>query len=673
VTATSTTQRHGRSRRRPAWTNVAVVVVIGVVVTGALMAGARRVHESNEDRLLAQQNAQVAAVLSAAIPSVQAPLTAAANVAEATDGARDQFRELAQVPKPTKQNPNPTPTSVTLWRLDPTTGPALVDRVGVRPLLPRTDRGRLERFFRSAAGKEAFSVVDLLEGPSRRLGFAYTVPAPNAARYLIYREVELSNDRSSQVDSNPAFADIHYALYVGNEARPDKLIASSTGGAGLTGRTASTVVGFGDTSLLVVVSPRNELGGSLLAWLPWILGVFGLVCTAAAALTVWRLSRRRNQAEELADENERLYADQRSLAQTLQHSLLPQALPDARGLEFGAIYAPGTEGIDIGGDWYEVITRPDGTVVVVVGDVSGHGLDAATIMASLRFAIRAFASQGDGPGMILGKLARLVSVGRDGHFATVLCGVLDPADHTATWAAAGHPRPVLYTDGQAEFVEVPVGPPVGVVSDAEYADSRHRLPAAGTLLLYTDGLVERRGESIDAGFDRLADAIRATASEPLAEALFSVVRRAIPDGCDDDAALLGIRWPADAPVEPASFPGSPASVTAARAYVSDALDDVEPEVVQVVALLVSELATNSVHHADAGFTLDIERRAERIRVAVSDAGPGAPVMRSPEPVESSGRGLRIVAALSEEWGCSPSADGTGKTVWFEVAAASVSG
>src|SRR6185436_6040059 len=239
--------------------------------------------------------------------------------------------------------------------------------------------------------------------------------------------------------------------------------------ARLVGRTGSTTAAFGDSKLLLVVAPQKELGGSLLAWLPWILGGFGLLCTVAAALTVWRLSKRRSEAERLAHENQRLYADQRSVAQTLQHSLLPQTLPEAHGLEFGAIYAPGTEGIDIGGDWYEVVTRGDGSVLVVVGDVSGHGLEAATMMASLRFAIRAYAADGDGPGAILGKLTHLVSVGRDGHFATVLCGVIDPRNRTATWADAGHPRPLLVADGVTRYVAVPVGPPVGVVVGADYA------------------------------------------------------------------------------------------------------------------------------------------------------------------------------------------------------------
>ena len=142
---------------------------------------------------------------------------------------------------------------------------------------------------------------------------------------------------------------------MGTKPVGSQLIASSTGGARLSGRTGSTSTAFGDTQAPPRGRAQKELGGSLLAWLPWILGGFGLLCTVAAALTVWRLSKTRSEAERLAFENQRLYADQRSVAQTLQRSLLPQTLPEAHGLEFGAIYAPGTEGIDIGGDWYEVV------------------------------------------------------------------------------------------------------------------------------------------------------------------------------------------------------------------------------------------------------------------------------------------------------------------------------
>jgi anti-sigma regulatory factor (Ser/Thr protein kinase) len=631
------------------------------------------VHDNNERRLLEQRVGEVGAVLSAAIPALQTTLGSTASVAVATNGSPDAFARIATPIVSAKQRQF---DSLALWQLGPG-GPQRVAHVGVESELAAAPGAAASALFARAARSPTFAVADYLSGPQRRLGYALALPKPNPT-FVVYGERTLPRTRTARVASDSAFSELDYALFVGTKPRLDELIASSTGGARLSGHTGSKAVPFGDTHLLLVISPRKELGGTLLAWLPWILGLFGLLCTAGAAFTVWRLSKRRDEAESLAFENERLYADQRSVAQTLQHSLLPQTLPEAPGLEFGAIYAPGTEGIDIGGDWYEVVPRDDGTVVLVVGDVSGHGLDAATMMASLRFAIRAYAADGDGPAAILNKLTHLVNVGRDGHFATVLCGVVDLSARAATWADAGHPRPLLVADGEGRFVAVPVGPPVGVVAGAEYRESRVALPAGGTLLLYTDGLVERRGESIDVGFDRLADAARRVGDEPLADALFTVVRRAIPEGCDDDAALLGVRWrtgggdtaqPAPGATE---YPATPAAVTDARLHVVRELDGMPSDVVETVALLVSELATNSVRHAAAGFTLAIVRTADRIRVAVTDAGPGRPEKRSPDPVEPSGRGLMIVEALSDDWGTAPAPGGAGKTVWFEIATATAS-
>jgi hypothetical protein len=454
-----------------------VVVVIGLVATAGLALGARRVHDNNEERLLDQRVREVGAVLSAAIPTLQSSLGSAGTVAVATNGNTKVFEGVV---RPIVAAKSPF-DSVGLWRIGPG-GPQRIAQFGTAPELASGPSDRVAAVFsRAAKTTKPFVVVDFLDGPRRRLGYASAIPKPGA-QYVVYGERSLARTRTARVARDSAFADLDYALFVGKQPQLSKLIASSTGGARLVGRTGSIAVPFGDTHLLLVISPRSELGGSLLSWLPSLLAVFLLLCTVAATATVWRLSKRRNEAESLAFENERLYADQRSVAQTLQHSLLPQTLPEAPGLEFGAVYAPGTEGIDIGGDWYEVVPRPDGTVVVVVGDVSGHGLEAATMMASLRFAIRAYAADGDSPATILNKLTRLVNIGRDGHFATLLCGVVDPIARTTTWADAGHPRPLLVTDGEGRFVSVTVGPPVGVVAGAEYAESRVDLPADGTLL-----------------------------------------------------------------------------------------------------------------------------------------------------------------------------------------------
>jgi serine phosphatase RsbU (regulator of sigma subunit) len=205
-------------------------------------------------------------------------------------------------------------------------------------------------------------------------------------------------------------------------------------------------------------------------------------------------------------------------------------------------YEPGVAGMEIGGDWYDVMLVGDDHLLVVVGDVSGRGLEAASMMASLRYAIRAFASQGDAPGDILGKLNALDDPNRNGRFATVLCAVVDLSGGTATIANAGHPNPLLLTrtDG-TRFIETAVGVPVGVMPGVRYESVPVTIPPGATLLAFTDGLFERRGESVDAGMARLREAAEARDGSlvDLLEGVASDLRRAGPA---DDAALLGLRW-----------------------------------------------------------------------------------------------------------------------------------
>jgi serine phosphatase RsbU (regulator of sigma subunit) len=300
-------------------------------------------------------------------------------------------------------------------------------------------------------------------------------------------------------------------------------------------------VDFGDSKLLVVMTPTKQLGGLLLARLWWILGILGLVLTFGAATLVGRLSRRRQVAESLAAENAQLYAEQRTVAQTLQHSLLAEAFPEIEGLEFGARYVAGVEGIDIGGDWYDVNRVDQNHILIVVGDVSGRGLEAATMMASLRFSARAYGAESHSPGTILTKLSALASVARDGHFATVLCGLLDITTGRVTVANAGHPVPLLVTSTGAEFVQTPIGVPVGVGRGSTYEEVEFTFPRGSTLLLYTDGAIERRGERLDVGLQRLQD-VSAGAEGSLEDVLDTIVRGVLAEGAEDDTAMLGVRW-----------------------------------------------------------------------------------------------------------------------------------
>jgi Stage II sporulation protein E (SpoIIE) len=411
--------------------------------------------------------------------------------------------------------------------------------VGDTPTLAHESADGIARVLRPPESAGTVVINDLLTR-DRRVGYGYAASG-TGPHYVVYVESALPPSRRSRVDSNSAFADLDYALFLGTKPNATQLIASSTGGVLLHGRQVSEVVPFGDAHILLVVKPSRELGGDLLARLPWALTIGGILLTLAGTFLVDGLLRRRDHAEALARENDELYREQRSVAQVLQHSLLPSMLPDITGLDLAARYVAGADDVDIGGDWYDVVILDDGRVVFVVGDVSGRGLRAATTMAELRYAFRAYATQGDAPEAILAKASRLISVGRDGHFATAVCGSIDVPGHRLDLANAGHPEPVLVANGDAHFIRAPVGVPLGVANPEPYSAVTVSIPMGATVLAYTDGLVERRGEHLDTGRERLrVGALDATGS--IEDQVGRVVAHTIPNGSTDDTAILGLRW-----------------------------------------------------------------------------------------------------------------------------------
>ena len=236
-----------------------------------------------------------------------------------------------------------------------------------------------------------------------------------------------------------------------------------------------------------------------------------------------------------------MYREQRSIAGILQQALLPQDLPQIPGVETSARYVAGSVYTEVGGDWYDVIALDPNHFLFVVGDVSGHGVEAATLMARLHFAIRAFAAQGDSPEAILTKLRPLLSLERDSSFATVLCGKVNVAEHSITLVNAGHPPPLLLNGAHGAFVDTTVFPPVGVGEDKEYQSTTIPVPPGSTILVFTDGLVERRSEVIDVGFARLLD-IASEAPLPLDDLLDKLVVDMRDGAYNDDMAILAVRW-----------------------------------------------------------------------------------------------------------------------------------
>jgi serine phosphatase RsbU (regulator of sigma subunit) len=517
--------------RLPHIASVAVLVA-GLLVTATLTVVTSVVHNNNEKRLLRQRAAEVAAVLGAAIPNVQAPLLSAGAVADATDANRSDVESVLAPLLASRRI-----VSASVWP-SRAPDPMPIQVFGTPPELSTLgSAARRGMVSRAMMGSPTMAIVDLLDRADRRIGYAYS--AGRDARYVVYAEAPLPPNRRARVDTNAAFAGIDYAIYLGRDASIPRLIAASVANPDFGGLVASSTVAFGDNTLHVVLTPHGELGGTLLPRLPWLIAVIGTIVSIAAALMTERLVRRRTDAERLALENAQLFREQRGVSQTLQHSLLPDRLPEIDGLDVSVRYAPGADGVDIGGDWYDVVVIDDQRVLFVVGDVSGRGLKAATVMASLRYAIRAYAAQGDEPAAILSKLSKLVSVERDGHFATVLCGLVDVAAHRVTTANAGHPNPLVVTGREADFLATTVGPPIGV-DGGTYASTDATVPAGATLVGYTDGLYERRREHPDVGLGRLRDA--SLGFDSLDALLDGLLDKMAPDGAQDDTAILGLQW-----------------------------------------------------------------------------------------------------------------------------------
>jgi serine phosphatase RsbU (regulator of sigma subunit) len=517
------------------------VLVVGLLVTGVLVWVSASTHTNTENRLLRLRVRDAGALIAEALPSVQTPLASAAALADATDGDVGKFERFIgpQVGPPGHGQF----VSASLWRLGQAQPLAMV---GLPPVLAASPE-RTAAFFARAARKPQLSVIHLLGSNPPRLGYAVTSPGLTG-HYVTYAESALPASRRSKFQSSSAFADLDYALYLGRTQNSANLLVSDLKKLPITGRHASIAIPFGDAAFTFVVTPRRSLAGTFSERLPWIVAIVGLLLSLGAAGLTARLIARRNQAqdlagslEQIADENRRLYAEQRSISRTLQHALLPDALPTIAGVETSARYEAGVEGVEIGGDWYDLIALDDHRLLLVVGDVSGRGVRAAATMASLRFAIHAYAAQDDPPEAILSKLSNLVDVNTNGQLATVLCAVVDVDAHRLTVTSAGHLPPLLLSNGSGTFVQSDVGVPIGVRAGARYTSTSVQTPKAATLLAFTDGLVERRGESIDTGLARLQHAASSN-HVGLDELLNRVIDDLRHAGGDDDTAIAALRW-----------------------------------------------------------------------------------------------------------------------------------
>jgi serine phosphatase RsbU (regulator of sigma subunit) len=429
----------------------------------------------------------------------------------------------------------------------------------------------------------------------------------------------------------------------------------------------------------------------------------------------------------VAIDNAMLFEAERRTALAFQQSLLPQSVPELDGLEVAFRYVPAkplaTQGqgiqTQVGGDWYDIIPLAAGRVGLVIGDVEGRGARAAATMGQLRAALRAYAQDEKSPADIMRKLDEWVRstapVGAGGDPPTVSCIYLiyDAWSRELTFANAGHAAPLLALDGTVRPLEVRhKGVLLGVRGRGirglpTYREQAVDLPPGAALVLYTDGLTDRRSRADGAGHyteaeavAMLRDAIRTAPAS--AGDLAAAAETAVPGDIDDDMAILVFRSsPTDLASAERSFPAEPIMVSQARhlAQATFAQWQMDPDQADLACLLVSEVVTNAVLHASvtpspsgrrwdleidqetgaAGetapahmapvyrpreFTLRLRRGARSIWVEVFDPDLRLPRLRTARATDEGGRGLYLVEQLATRWGSRPTPEG--KTVWFEI-------
>ncbi|RSS78400.1 SpoIIE family protein phosphatase [Streptomyces sp. WAC06614] len=414
---------------------------------------------------------------------------------------------------------------------------------------------------------------------------------------------------------------------------------------------------------------------------------------------------------------------ERELTTGLQRSMMPTLGPQIPGMQVAARYVPTGGGLQVGGDWYDMIPLPSGRFALVIGDVQGHDVRAAGLMGQLRIAVRAYASEGHRPDAVLSRASRFLSGLQSGdpfssgtaaavdgsaedsaedfhipRFATCLYVECDPETGVLEVARAGHPDPAIrMPDGTVLLRPTAGGLPLGIVADTDYPTTRFTLEPGETMMLCTDGLIETGGHDLDTGWARLRAVLESEAHvteglEKLADLLVQAVHGPsshhttgpLADRREDDIAVVllcregpgcGCGAPAEHLVRPARrtmltvAQAEPERISGARRQVRELLHDwADPEQVDSAVLMVSEMVTNVLMHTDGDALLVAEAVGElgarRLRVEVADGSDELPHKRHPGEMASSGRGVLLMEMLADAWGVDPR--GEGKSIWFEL-------
>ncbi|MFJ2957948.1 SpoIIE family protein phosphatase [Streptomyces sp. NPDC087270] len=408
--------------------------------------------------------------------------------------------------------------------------------------------------------------------------------------------------------------------------------------------------------------------------------------TVTARLLARALERTRTGEAELA------------LSRGLRSSM-GRAGPAIKGLSVATRYVPTGGGLMVGGDWFDSIELPSGRLALVIGDVQGHDVHAASLMTQLRTAVHAYAAEGHGPDAVLARASRFLTALDEDRFATCIYIEADPDTGLLHLARAGHPHPVLrMPDGTCMLKHIPGGLPLGLMpGDDDYPVTLMELHDQEVLMLCTDGLIETGGHDMYSGWVRVRDAMSPGPSadlEAMADRLITAVNgpqqpgggvRPEPDlrradarpRNEDDIALLLVRRDSglarpdvrERRLVLTIEQGRAESLSQARAELESLLHDwARPEQVDTAVLLSSELVGNVLMHTDQSAALVAvvtgERGRRTLKVEVTDRGDELPHQRAPGELSSSGRGLVLLDLLSDEWSVQPESEG--KTVWFAL-------
>ncbi len=366
----------------------------------------------------------------------------------------------------------------------------------------------------------------------------------------------------------------------------------------------------------------------------------------------------------IALDHSQRFAHGRELVQTLQRSLLPERLPHPPRLELAARYLPSGLAAQVGGDWYDALELDGERTAVMIGDVVGHGVRAATTMSELRNALRAFAIEGHSPSEALHQLDRLVQATLGtGMIATVLFLIVDAGAASVTLARAGHPPPAVRSlDGRVRFLETENTVPLGISDATRPSESSYPLAPGETLLLFTDGLVERRGESISVGLDRLHRALRHAPADVESLCDHVLAQTIGTQATDDDVALLAVQLlpETDGPLElvlPAQAGSVPLARHRLRRWFELNVPTLERELRADLEVAFSEACTNVVRHAygprDATFGASVTVASGVVTIEIRDTGRWRPPRG-----EHGGRGLLLMRQLCDRVDIDRRPDGT---------------